>query len=390
MTGQEELRAALDAAMDQRGAWPGRSPWIRTAVAEVPRHAFAPDRLWRWNGRAYVPIDRGTAFEAWAAEVYGSPDTAAVTEISGGAPSSSLSAQGIVVDMLDRLLLEPGHRVLELGTGTGWNAALLARRAGSVVSVEADSELAAAAAERLKRAGADVDVRVADGADGWSAGAPYDRVIATYAVDRIPWAWVEQTRPGGRIVIPWGRLGHVALTVADDGRSASGWVQGLATFMPARGTDLGRPFERVRGAAPGEDERPFTRDPAPLRDDWHLRFALRVTVPDVQITTAEDEDGLNAWLHDGSASWAMLAAIGDGTTVAHQGGPRRLADEVERAWDWWLAEGRPELYDFGLTVTPDRQYAWCRDPETGPRWSATSRPHAAEQAADRISGTAKG
>ena len=81
-------------------------------------------------------------------------------------------------------------------------------------------------------------------------------------------------------------------------------------------------------------------------------------MPDAQIATAEDEDGLNAWLHDGSTSWAMLAAVGDGTTVAYQGGPRRLADEVERGWDRWLAEGRPELYDFGLTVTPDRQYAW--------------------------------
>ncbi|MFD7501173.1 methyltransferase domain-containing protein [Streptomyces sp. NPDC059850] len=368
VTGQEGLRAALDDVMEQRGAWPGRAPWVRAAVAAMPRHDFAPDRLWRWTGRAYVPIDRGSAFEEWTAEVYGSPDAAAVTEIRGGVPSSSLSAQGVVVDMLDALRLESGQRVLELGTGTGWNAALLARRAGSVVSVEVGAGLAAAAAGRLKRAGADVDVRVADGAAGWSAGAPYDRVIATYAVDSVPWAWVEQTRPGGRIVLPWGRLGHVALTVAGDGRSASGWVQGLATFMPARGTDLGRDFQQVREAAPYADERPFTRDLTPLRDDWHLRFALRVAVSDVQITTAEDEDGLNAWLHDGSTSWAMLAAVGDGTTVAYQGGPRRLADEVERGWDGWLTEGRPELYDYGLTVTSDQQYAWCRDAETGPRW----------------------
>ena len=368
MTRHEGLRAALDAVMERRGAWPGRSPWVRAAVAAVPRHAFAPDRLWRWTGRAYVPVDRGNASGEWADEVYGSPDQAAVTEISGGVPSSSLSAQGIVVDMLDSLLLEPGHRVLELGTGTGWNAALLARRAGSVVSVEVDSGLAAAAAGRLERAGAGVDVRVADGVAGWSAGAPYDRVIATYAVDRVPWAWVGQTRPGGRIVVPWGRLGHVALTVADDGRSASGWVQGLATFMLARGTDLGRRFEQVREAAPHAHERPFLWDPTPLRDDWHLRFALRVSVPDLRITMAEDEDGLNAWLHDGATSWAMLAAVGDGTTVAHQGGPRRLADEVERGWGRWLTEGRPELYDFGLTVTPDQQYAWCRDAGAGPRW----------------------
>ncbi|MER5974485.1 methyltransferase domain-containing protein [Streptomyces sp. NPDC002055] len=364
-----ELRAALDAVMDQRGAWPDRSPWIRHAVAAVPREQFAPGRLWRWDGHTYIPVDRTADPDAWEAEVYGSPDTAAVTQVAGGVPSSSLSCQAVVVDMLDSLLLEPGHRVLELGAGTGWNAALLSRRAGRgrVVSVEVDAELATAAAERLKLSGADVAVQVGDGAAGWLPGAPYDRVMATYGVDRVPWPWVEQTRLGGRLVVPWGRLGHVALTRAADGRSASGWVQGLATFMLARGSDLGRNFRQVRAAAPDEQERPFTRDLAPLQADWHLRFALRVALPDIRITIGEDDDGLNAWLHDGSTSWAMLAAVGGGT-VAYQGGPRHLADELERAWDEWHALGEPELYDFGLMVEPGRQYAWCRDAITGPRW----------------------
>lgn len=368
MTRHDELRAALAAAMDQRGDWPEQSPWIRQAVDDVPRDTFAPDRLWRWDGQAYVPIDRAADSEAWASEVYGDPYAAAVTQIANGVPSSSLSAQGVVVDMLDSLRLEPGHRVLELGTGTGWNAALLARRAEQVVSVEVDAELAVSATEQLKATDAEVTVEVADGAAGWPSGAPYDRVIATYAIDRVPWAWVEQTRPGGRIVAPWGRLGHVALTVADDGLSAAGWVQGLATFMPARGVGPGGDFAEVRGGGPPADERPVTRDLAPLRDDWHLRFALRVAVPDIQITLAEDGDGLNAWLHDGHASWATLSAIGDGQTIAYQGGPRRLADELEQAWDEWQALGEPELYDYGLTVEPGQQYAWCRDADMGPRW----------------------
>ncbi|MGW6455625.1 methyltransferase domain-containing protein [Streptomyces sp. NPDC055078] len=357
--------------MERRGAWPARAPWVREAVEALPRHLFAPDRLWRWDGHRYGPVERALDAVRWAEELYGDPDAAAVTQVTDGRASSSLSCQAIVADMLDALRLEPGRRVLELGTGTGWNAALLALRAGPgrVTSVEADPELASAARKRLETSGVQVAVEVGDGAAGWAPGAPYDRVVATYAVDRVPWAWVAQTRPGGRIVTPWGRLGHVALTVAPDGRSASGWVQGLAQFIPARGTATGlEDFTRVRGHGPATGERPWRRDLTALHDDWHLRFALRVALPDVRITVAADADGLNAWLHDGTSSWAALSALPDGTTLAYQGGPRRLADDLETAWDAWLRAGSPELYDYGLTVEPDRQYAWARDAENGPRW----------------------
>ncbi|WP_309226640.1 methyltransferase domain-containing protein [Streptomyces lunaelactis] len=366
-----EQRQRLADAMERRGAWPARSAWIREAVDALPRDLFAPNRLWRWNGHTYAPVDRETDAGLWAAEVYGDPDAAAVTQVTDGRASSSLSCQAVVVDMLDSLHLEPGQRVLELGTGTGWNAALLAHQAGPdrVTSVEVDPELAAGARQNLQTAGAQVAVTVGDGTAGWPPSAPYDRVISTYAVDRIPWAWVAQTRPGGRIVTPWGRLGHVALTVADDGQSATGC---LAQFMPTLGTDTGLDdYSQVRGHGPAADEHPWQRELAPLRDDWHLRFALRVALADVRITVAADEDGLNAWLHDGTASWAALSALPDGKTLVHQGGPRRLADELEEAWDAWLEGGRPELYDYGLTIEPEHQYAWAHDAATGPRWPFT-------------------
>jgi protein-L-isoaspartate(D-aspartate) O-methyltransferase len=366
-------RQRLAVAMEQRGDWPDRSPWIRQAVDALPRHDFAPDRLWSWDGHDYVPVDRGTEPDRWAALVYAGPDEAAVTQVTDGRASSSLSCQAVVVDMLDSLLLEPGHRVLELGAGTGWNAALAAHRVGRgrVTSVEVDPQLAAAAQARLDTVGAGATVVVGDGNTGWPQGAPYDRLIATYAVERVPWAWIAQTRPGGRIVFPWGRLGHVALTVADDGHSASGWVQGLAMFMPVRGTDTGLDWQQVCGHGPAERERETIRDLAPLHDNAHLKFALRVQLPDVQVTTTVDDDGVNAWLHDGVSSWAVFSAQGGGQTVVHQGGPRRLADEAERAWDRWIADGSTQLWDYGMTVQPGRQFVWCRDPETGPRWPVT-------------------
>ncbi|MET9401956.1 methyltransferase domain-containing protein [Kitasatospora sp. NPDC002965] len=376
MTGPAPLRARLDEAMDERGAWPARAPWLREAVAALPRDVFAPDRLLRWDGRAYVPVDRQSDPDGWARELYGEQDAAAVTQVTDGPASSSLSAQGVVVDMLDSLLLEPGHRVWDIGTGQGWNAALAAWRAGPgrVVSTEIDGVLASFARERLAAAGMRVDVVVAD-ATVTVPDSPVDRLIATYAVERVPWSWVGAVRPGGRLVVPWGRLGHVALTVADDGRSASGWVQGLARFMGDRaagpapvGGHAG--YAAVRGTAAPEVKRVVDRDPAPLAADWNLRFALRVAVPDAVVVTGTDEDGVLAWVHDGHRSWAALSAGGDGTATMYQGGPRRIGDELLHAWAQWEELGRPGPYEYGMTVRPDGQFVWLNDPVHGPRWHA--------------------
>ncbi|MEV0281106.1 methyltransferase domain-containing protein [Streptomyces sp. NPDC050610] len=365
----EEHRRRLDEAMTSGGRWPERSPWTRQAVRDLPRHEFTPDRLWDWTGEHYVAVDRTAAPQRWADLVYAGPSASAVTQVTDGRATSSLSCPAIVVDMLDSLMPEPGHQVLELGTGTGWNAALLAHRAGPgrVVSIELDTQLAATARRTLAAAGAEVMVETGDGAKGRPAAAPYDRVVSTYAVDEVPWAWVEQTRPGGRIVTPWGRLGHVALTVADDGASATGWMQGLATFMPSRGTDQGRSWHQVRGTGTPA-EHPLYRDPRPLHEDRNLLFALRVALPDVQLITRAD-DGVTVWAHDGHSSWATLTAPDTGPITAYQGGPRRLDKEIEHAWQQWTKAGAPGLYDFGMTVTPHRQFVWSNDPTTGPQWT---------------------
>ncbi|GGZ98998.1 hypothetical protein GCM10010371_68180 [Streptomyces subrutilus] len=360
----DDRRRALADAMDAQGVWPADSAWVRRAVLEmVPRHAFAPERLWRWNGDdAYVPVDRGRDQDGWAALVYGGPDDSTVIQILDGLPSSSLSCVSVVADMLDSLMPEPGHRVLEVGTGAGWNAALLAARAGAgnVVSVEIDGDLAAAARGRLAAAGWEVAVHTGDGNAGWPAAAPYDRVIATYAVDDVPWAWIEQCRPGGRLVVPWGRLGHFALTVADDGRSASGWVQGLGMFMPSRGTDQGREYHAVRGDGAPDRAVRVGRDLRALANP-HLVFALRVSHPDIRITTSDTDHGFTVRLHDGAGSWAAAQTEGSGLTSAYEGGPRHLLAEVETGRRLWQERGTPPLWDFGMTVTHDGQHVWAGD-----------------------------
>ncbi|MEV8327652.1 protein-L-isoaspartate O-methyltransferase [Kitasatospora sp. NPDC056731] len=368
-------RARLDAEMERCGAWPAASPWLRSAFTALPRDAFAPDRLWRWDNRAYVPLDRSADPGGWAAELYSGIYSAAVTQLDGGWPSSSLSAPSVVADMLDSLRVEPGHRVWDIGSGQGWTAALAAWRAGPglVVTTEVDGHLAGFARARLAAAGLDAEVTLGNGTrSGPPGGGPVDRLHATYAVETVPWSWVAAVRPGGRIVYPWGWLGHVALTVADDGRSATGWVQGLAQFMgdrhgPAQPSTGSAAFAQVRGNTEPETRQALDRD-SQLLDDWDLRFALRVAVPDAVVLTARDDDGLNAWIHDGTRSWATVTARGDGEApLLLQGGPRRIGDEVVAAWTRWEELGRPDRYDYGITVTPDEQWAWQGGPD-GPRW----------------------
>ncbi|MBP2400789.1 protein-L-isoaspartate O-methyltransferase [Streptomyces syringium] len=328
-------------------------------------------------------MDRATAEGRWAQEVYGGPDDLTITQVTNGPATSSLSCEAVVADMLDCLMLEPGHRVLELGTGQGRNSALMAWRTGPglITSVEKDAGLAAAAQRSLDAVHAGVAVRTGDGVTGWPHGTPYDRVISTYAVEDVPWSWIEKTRPGGRIVTPWGRLGHVALTVAEDGRTATGWMQGLAAFMPSRTATSRRGWAQVRGDQAPDEEQPFTSDLSPLREPDVL-FAVRVALPDVAVITRPGESGIgvDTWLHDGRTSWASITAPGGGIPTAYRGGPRHLLDEVQSAIAYWRAQGKPSLWDFGMTVSAHRQYTWCKSPSNGaygpppvrePTWDTT-------------------
>ncbi|QVQ54861.1 methyltransferase domain-containing protein [Spiractinospora alimapuensis] len=143
--------------------------------------------------------------------------------------TSSSSALNVMARMIDALDLRPGARVLEIGTGTGYNAAVLAHIVGegNVTSVEVDAELADRARQALEGYG--VEVVVGDGRHGHRDGAPYDRLISTAAVSELPSAWEEQVRPDGIIVAPWadGTLGII--TVGEGAR-----VEPDAPFMMMR------------------------------------------------------------------------------------------------------------------------------------------------------------
>ncbi len=155
-----------------------RDPGVLAAMHAVPRHEFVPDR---YRDQAYedhpLPIGLG----------------------------QTISQPYIVAFMTEILQLEPGDRVFELGTGSGYQAAVASMVAGSVYTMEIYRELADSARERLESLEyTNIHAVQGDGYHGWKEKAPFDAIIVTAAADHIPPPLIEQLRPGGRLIIPLG------------------------------------------------------------------------------------------------------------------------------------------------------------------------------------------
>lgn len=160
------------------------------------------------------------------------PDQATTPEPVPGVPTSSSTEPALVLRMLESLEVEEGQEVLKIGTGTGYSTALLCHRLGedNVTTVDVDPGVARRADDALESIGVSTWTVTGDGLLGHPPRAPYDRVIATCAVRRVPYTWVRQTRPGGVILTRWAR----GRTVAGSPRSPS------ARTGPPRGGSWGR------------------------------------------------------------------------------------------------------------------------------------------------------
>ncbi|MGI8313298.1 methyltransferase domain-containing protein [Saccharopolyspora hattusasensis] len=365
-------------------------PW----TSEVPREPFIPDRIWVYSepngGRDLIEIDRVTDPERWSAEV--AANVPIITQVNMGkpiepgetlVPTSSCSMPSLVTDMVDALGPQPGDGILEIGAGTGWNAARLAVRVGGgghVVTVEVDPELAETARKNLAEFGSTACVVTADGLQGCAEHAPYERIIATCAIrERIPLAWLEQLTPGGRIIAPWGTeffTGCMLTADADDEGSVTGRFSGDLAFMRARSQlhafyDY-EPAIEVKRSAPWETTSHIgTETLDAVLDPSRARFAISTRVPDIGLTIAWDLFGdrhhsieLDDWA---TKSWAQLAAHMDSGEPyeVRQHGPRRLWDEVEAALTWWHDHDQPGMDRFGITTcrSDGRQWLWLDDPD---------------------------
>lgn len=158
---------------------------VERALREVPRHLFVPE------------VDVNSAYV---------DDAVVVKRADDGSAISSASQPTIVAMMLEQLQVSHGNRVLEIGTGSGYNAALLSILVGPegyVVSVELEPDLAARATRILAEVGAErVEVVTGDGRNGYPPRSPYDRVIITTGAREVVEPWKEQLADGGRLVVP--------------------------------------------------------------------------------------------------------------------------------------------------------------------------------------------
>ncbi|WP_308345619.1 methyltransferase domain-containing protein [Streptomyces sp. ISL-94] len=271
-----------------------------------------------------------------------------------------------------------GLGALDVGTGTGWNAGLLAHRLGSdrVTTIEVDSTLSAQATVRLKSVGLQPQVICGDGALGHESGGPYDRVIATCSVRSVPPAWIRQTKPGGVILAPWESpwfcYGLLRLTLDRYG-DASGFFSPHAAFMLMRGqrTDLRIFRDVVRDDHVPVESGTRLSPWAVTGDDWAAQFAVGLQLGNVWRTWHDNPDvkgvASRLWLATTDASsWAAVDWGGqksDRFTVWEHG-PRRLWKSVEAAYGWWRTTGRPGPERFGLTVHPDGSHVpWLDTPD---------------------------
>ncbi|MEV7148732.1 methyltransferase domain-containing protein [Streptomyces sp. NPDC093084] len=302
-TAREELVREIDA----EGVWAAEPVW-RAAFAAVPRHLFVPyyyaagadghERRW---GESPDPRAR----ERWVRGAY--EDVPLATRLCDGRLLSSSSQPSLMARMLVALGVADGDRVLEIGAGTGYNAALLAHRLGDgglVTTVDVDPEITESARRHLSAAGYRPAVVTGDGTRGVPARAPFDRIIATCATTGVPRAWVAQCAAGGRILAPVA-TGLLALAVRGDGCAEGRFLPSAAFFVPLRG--------------PSPQEPPdVTGVPSRALDDELFRFLLELTR-------------------------GVL-------------GPR----EAHRIW---RRAGMPGRERYGVTVTPDGGWLWLDDRE---------------------------
>ncbi|WP_351232170.1 methyltransferase domain-containing protein [Streptomyces sp. NPDC002133] len=331
------------------------SEWA-DAFASVPRHVFVP-RLYQQDSHgAWMPLAWGDA--GYLEAVYS--DTALTTRLDNrGVPNSYSTQPSLMLAMLEALETGEGHRVLELGTGTGYDLALICHRLGdtNVTSVDIDPQLVESASRHLRQAGFIPTVVAGHVAEGYPRNAPYDRIISTVGLHMIPRPLLRQAALGAIMVVPLG-YGVVRAIITGPGHAYGRFLPAPAHFTTWRTTSVAPQLDAALEQPPTDSTIP----PSDLLERLH--FPTSVALPGHTTWAWRDErgalDAVALWTPDGST--AIVHASGS----VHQFGPQRLWDTVEDLAKLFLDE--PARDDFLLTITPTCQTVTYGDTE-GPAWN---------------------
>jgi methyltransferase of ATP-grasp peptide maturase system len=375
----DESAALLRAAMVDRlltGTPPLPKGW-ESAFRAVPRHPFTP-AVFRPSDIGYTVRRADGDRDRWLREVYA--DEPLVTQLDGcrdadtfpdgalvpaGAPTCSSSQPSLMALMLDALDVHEGMRVLEIGTGTGYNAALLAARLGpeSITSVEYDGRLARRARAALHAMGFPVATLHADGMMGAPRSAPYDRLISTCSFPSVPTAWLHQVKAGGLILVNlYRRLGGgiLALLRVEDANHASGnLLPDHGGFMPTRthpNAEVTALLDKASTHYYDTDAKPRPTDltcEALNIDGFRVLAALHVPA-----YLAWADDGRQTWLLHPDGSYACHTIDDDGGQSVTEHGTHQLWTDLEHAWHQWNEHGQPDRHTFGISVTTGQETFW--------------------------------
>ena len=354
--------------------------WYR-AFAEVPREAFLPAGFLRQGfgptGADWAPVRPDS--EGFLSEVY--RDAALVTQVGGhiaptdledaasaaGEPTCSSTQPSLMALMLDALGIEDGMRVVEIGTGVGYNSAIISHRLGqsNVTSIEYDPGLAESARTALHaHTGTDDPLVITgDGAAGHPERAPYDRLIATCSFPAIPAAWLEQLRPGALLIANLHRplnTGILALLRIQDDHTALGRIAPhYGGFMPTRaaaGIDPLTRHKEIWRDLEGAETRPSDLDLSALDDGFRLHASFTLNIAELRLTS-DDPDESALWLFGADGSAARATPTGDGTSVVEHG-PTKLWTALEQSHEQYQQLGRPHRGTYRITANDHEQYVW--------------------------------
>lgn len=332
------------------------SDQVASAMLQVPRHAFLSRYYIHTPGtRAWVPQEQQDTAD-WYDHLY--QNEGLVTQVDAhGRTLSSSSQPGIMARMLDALDLHPGLRVLEIGTGTGYNAALVATLVGDphlVTTIDLDAEVILQATQHIPTVvGEGMTIVQGHGQDGYAPHAPYDRIMVTASTFHIPDTWLDQLAPGGILVgiiqpesAPLGAM----IQATRQADQLCGSVIHPASFMPLRDasypkrtrfmkhdTLVNTPFPAAGSLFP----------PRLLREDPHFAFFLYASLPDLSVFE-KPQPGEIVYAQRGHPEGLVVFRQG---IVALHGNPstaHALWTRLVRLYGFWLHCGQPPItaYQF--------------------------------------------